>query len=209
MTLLEVNVSHPCSLTGRPWLGPGKTLRQLPWAGRLLHTQSLPALASTQCVSPAHGSSPRGTEPTSWLCCVFFPQSAKTLCPLRQSIHAHAHLCVSVYKHRKPRNVTWTEPWHMKETRSIRRCFFLNKKWKGLKMELIKSLLLWILHKILVRDHCKGSGIPSERLSSHDACFSRPEKNVPHTVQYCGHQWRASLLSLTLSWLVTFHNTIM
>lgn len=76
---------------------------------------------------------------------------------------------------------------------------FLNKKWKRLKMELVNSLLLWILHKILVRDYCKGWGIPSERLSSHDACFSRPEKNVPHTVQYCGRQWRASLLSLTLS----------
>lgn len=158
------------------------------------------------CV-PAHGSSPRGTEPASWLRCVFFPQSDKTLCPLGQSVCAHAHLCVSVYKHRKPRNVTRTEPRRMEEIRSIWRCFFLNNKWKGLKMELISSLLLWILHKILVRDYCKGWGIPS--LSSHDACFSRPERNVPHTVQYCGCQWRPSLLSLTLSWLVTFHNIIM
>lgn len=67
-------MSHPSSLTGRPWLGPGKILRQLPWAGRLLHTQSLPALASTRCVSPhtAHPQEELSQHPD---CAVSFSHS--------------------------------------------------------------------------------------------------------------------------------------
>lgn len=194
-----MNVSYPCSLTGRPWLGPGKILWQLPWAGRLLHTQSLPALASTQCVSPAHGSPPRGTEPASD-CAVSSSHSQVRHFAHWGRVYVHMCTCVCLFINTGSLGMLHEQSHDTWKKHEVYGDSFLNKKWIRLKMELLNSLLLLILHKILVRDYFKGWGIPSERLSSHDACFSRSEKNVPHTVQYCGRQWRASLLSLTPSW---------